>query len=228
MTKTVAAIIESALILLKDRRAVRWTVSELVGWLNEGVRAAVALKPDLAIRRSTLPLVAGVEQAIPDTIKRVVKFESNVNGPAITPTSVQLLDSYIPNWRNAATLGSHAIVDHVIVDEADITTFMVFPANDGTGTIRALVETVIAVIVEDPKNPNHLASYAAVDSPLQDAEGDALVDYLCFRATNKDIDLPGMSARATFHYQAFATRMGVEVSAEKTVRPEIPAPDPTV
>lgn len=226
MALTVSQALSSALVLLHDKGAVRWPVSELVGWLNEGIRHAVDLKPDLSTEIVTIDLVQGVQQTVPATVARVVRFLNNTGGAAITMANPEMLDRFLPQWRGGVGLGQVAKVLHVIADEADDRAFMVYPPNDGTGQINVLALARPATIALATPDPEAIAAYSGVDLPFDDAAGDALVDYVVARAYQKDIDLPGVAQRAMMHYQQFAQKLGVAVQAEVMLAPQVPPRDP--
>lgn len=228
MSLTVGQIITRALVLLNDEGAVRWPVSEIIGWINEGARYAVSAKPNLLTQRIDITLVQGVDQAVPDNVNRIMRFDANTNGNAVTPASVQMLDSFVSGWRSATLLGQRATVRHVVVDETDLRTFQVVPSNDGTGSLSVLAVMRPTDIALADTRPTQVSSYNAVASPFADIEGDALVDYVVYRAASKDVDLPGVAMRAGTHFQKFAQSLGIEIQSETTQRPEVPATDPTV
>ena len=64
-TTLASAIISKARILLQDSGAVRYSDSELLGWLNDGQREAATLKLDVYTKISNVTLVPGTRQSCP-------------------------------------------------------------------------------------------------------------------------------------------------------------------
>jgi hypothetical protein len=110
-------------------------------------------------------------------------------------------------------------VKHYVYDEEDTRSFYVYPGNDGTGLVEAVlsldpvkIERLRGGVAED------LESYA-VELTLPGIYINALVDYVCYKAYAKDALVAGAAQRAALHYQQFANAVGIKVNQEALKSP---------
>lgn len=208
-------IMQQAADTLLDRDAVRWTAAELYGFLNDGLKAVAAVKPNAYTKTVVLPLVLGTLQTLPATYRSLSRVTRNmtgteedgfVGGTAIrTLASTAQLDALIPDWQsNAAMRG--AIVVHVIYDLADPKRFYVAPANTGAGKIEAVVVVNPPVMATPAGTASLIASYDAA-IPLDDEFKNPLRDYVIARAYSKDSAIPASAQRAQMHMAVFNEQM---------------------
>lgn len=200
--------------ILQDVNATRWPLAEQLMWLNDAVREIVLQKPNTTARTVTLSLAAGTKQTLPLPYSTLIQVIRNGSGMVVTPVSRQLVDAFLPGWHNTAIIPAAQAVRHVIDDTDDAKTFYVVPANDGTGTLEAVVSVLPAALAEPVTNPNSLASYAALTVDLDDLYQNAVTDYVLYRSFSKDMSLQGAAARATTHFQLFASAMGIKLQGE--------------
>ena len=57
MTVTVQSVLDKVQIVLQDTGGIRWTSSELVGWVNDAQREIALLKPDASATNATVTLI---------------------------------------------------------------------------------------------------------------------------------------------------------------------------
>jgi hypothetical protein len=102
-------------------------------------------------------------------------------------------------------------------DPRDPKTFYVYPPA-GAG---ASVDLVYAAYPTDIVEPADGALYTAVsgNTSLPDIYGNALGDYVLYRAYTKDSEYAGNAQRAVNHYTAFANSLGIELKATLAVAP---------
>lgn len=200
-------VLERAATTLQDSSHVRWPLTELHRYLNDGLREIVTIKPNALSKTVNLSLAEGTKQSLPTTYTILSRVSRNmasasVGGEAIrTLDSRSIMDSYMPGWQSEAAIPFAKAVVHVIHDIADPKTFYVVPGNNGTGIIEAVVGA-LPTPSPVPGSPASLASYTDnVDMP--DIYLNALTDYVLYRAYSKDGRVAGSSARAQAHFQLF-------------------------
>ncbi|KAB2922689.1 MAG: hypothetical protein F9K30_11995 [Dechloromonas sp.] len=225
MPYTVQDLFERASAVLNDTGAVRWPFPERLGWVNDGAIRICNAKPNANVQMMTVDLAPGSEQAIPAGTTTLVRAIASLVPArrAVTPVSRQLLDGYMPGWHDPAINPASSVVDHVLYDPADPDAFHVCPPNDGTGKIRAEF-AVTPVPIAAPVNPDQIASYSMA-IPLGDEFMGPLLDYLLYRAYQKDAAEPGAAALSAAHFQAFQIAIGEKV--QKDIIMNVAASHPT-
>lgn len=185
-TITAKSIIDKAAIQLIDLTNVRWTRSEMLGWINEGQRQIVQLDPTANSVRVSHPLVAGTRQTIPADGWKLLDVKRNMGsngitpGRAVRPTTRALLDNFNPDWHSAT---ASAVVECFTGDAADHDAFYVSPPNDGTG----YVELNYAKVPADLPNENTAIELSDIYEP-------ALINFVLARACGKDAEYaPGVA-----------------------------------
>lgn len=220
-TLTAASLISRARLLSQDPTGVRWSDSELLQWLNDGQREVVLYKPDAKAENTTLKLVSGTKQSIPSDGLSLIKVTRNMGSAGSTPGKAVLLvdsailNSQIPDWHTA-TASNVAL--HYCYDDRDPKTFYVYPPQPVTTHYVELVYSTI------PANLSSTSSTIDVD----DIYGNALVDYVLYRAFSKDADFAGNGNRVMAHFQAFMAAVGgkrdeIEMRDDPNVRSNAPS-----
>ena len=198
MAATILAsvVIGEAGNILNDAGAVRWTSSELLGYLNDGAREIATTLIEANSKIVNLQLAAGTKQTLPaDTIalidvKRNMGASGAVPGEAPRRTTQHSLDSVNPNWHNdAPTL----VVKNWIYDLQVRGVFYVYPPMSGA----TYVEIAYGAL------PAAIASVSSAIS-IDDIYYNNLLDYVLYRAFAKDAAISGMQARSDAHWAAFA------------------------
>lgn len=216
---TAAHIMTLAGRLLNDEEAVRWTLPELRDWINEAVRAVVLAKPSASSRTVILSLQQGTLQEIGEGHLLLLRLVRNitdagpppVGGRMIRITTRESLDAQEPDWHDGSVVKQKKEVRQFVYDEADPESFYVYPGNDGTGTVEAVV-TVLPTAIAADGDEAALASYDQ-DVGLPETYLPPLLDYVLYRAFLKDSP-EGQSGRAITHYQAFAAAVGMKIQVE--------------
>jgi hypothetical protein len=191
----------------------RWTDTELLKWLSDGLRTVVGIVPSAASSTAIQALVQGTKQAIPANGYMLFSVVRNCNsdgsqpGRAVRITDRELLDAQNPDWHTATP--SSAVTNYVFdPQEPDI--FYVYPPNDGAGFVQ------LSYAVQ----PTELA--ATTDTiPLKDLYLTPLVDYVLFRAYQKDSDFGAGMAQAQMYLQLFMAFFGQSESAQKESNPNL-------
>lgn len=227
-------IISRAQIVVQDTTGVRWAYAELLGWLNDGQREVAIHKPSATAANVVLHLQAGTLQGIGADGLALLRIVRNLQTPVAMPriglrairiVDRDVLDAQHPDWHDPSVFPYTRIVKHFCFDDVDPTSFYVFPGNDGTGAVEAVISRspVDVPVVGDP---NVLASYRQPIT-IPDIYANALLDYVLFRAYSKDADYAGNADRSTNHYQLFMGSLLAKVQNETLVNPNVGTSDPS-
>ena len=177
----------------------RWTDEELLRWLSDGQRSVVAFSAGASSITAVAQLDSGTRQYLPSNAHMLLTIVRNVlptsdPGRACRIVSREVIDAQDPYWHTAT---AQTTVYNYIFDPQEPKKFYVYPPNTGAG----LVELVYAVL------PPELTS---LNDPLsvQELYQTALVDYVMFRAHQKDSDFAAGQAVAAQYLQLFLAYMG--------------------
>ena len=229
---TARDIFEKAGILLNDTGKLssvrRWPLLELCGWLNDGLGAIVIQKPSATAKNVTLPLVRGTLQTIPDGYVSILRPVRNMrNGSSdsqprrtISVVSNEQLSDVNPAWHDEYSVNYAQQVKHFVFDEVNPRAFYVYPGNDGTGAIEAVLCAEPQVVAPLNEYVDELSSYE-VEIELEDIYAGVLLDYVLYRARSKDAQDAGSATRAALHYQQFANALGIKINVEANTSPNI-------
>ena len=225
MALTAQSIVLRAVGVLQDTTSIRWPANELVRWLNDGQREVVMYRPDAMNTTTTMTLAAGSRQdldsaSLTPAPAKLIEITRNM-ASASTKQAVrlvprQILDAQTPGWHNLS--GSVNIL-HYMFDSRDPKTFYVYPPALAT----AQLEVMYAAFPTDVTEPADGALYSAVTGnvSIPDIYGNALLDYILYRAYSKDSEYAGNAQRAQAHYTAFTNTLGAEVKATTMVQPQL-------
>lgn len=217
---------------LGDTTNVRWPLTELADWINEGALAIVLAKPSASAKTRIMELQAGTlqivptgeedEQPVPLALLNVIRnlkttaTDPRVGGRVVRPTTRGLLDVNDPSWHDSTATPYRKEVRQFVFDELNPLEFYVYPGNDGTGIVEILVSLTPLVLAPLPDtNPQ---DYEAWESPIGLAEPYSvpLKDYVLYRCQSKD-DETGNAGRAAGHYQMFANALGIKGNVDTMV-----------
>ena len=212
MTVSVKHLLEQTATQLQDQNHERWPLSELLDYLNAGMREIIWLQP-LAFRQwRILSLQQGPRQVFTDAFQ-ILDLTGNiqsgdyntgvVRGRALRRVSLDRLDLFSPNW-----LDSQAAVQakEYALDTVDRQSFWVFPPNDGTGMIEARI-IAKPQFLDEPANPDDPASYDTMEANIEAEYAPALVYYMLSRAWAKDADFAGNMEISTRYYGLFKSML---------------------
>jgi len=199
-TITAQSIVDKAEIILQDLTNTRWPAEELLGWLNDGQRKVVSFKPDANPVNESVELEVGTKQQIPATGSTLIRVSRNMGTTGATPGKVvrridqRVLDDQISTWH---TQTETAEIEHYTFDERDPKRWYAYPPSDGTGQ----VEIVYAGIPADIAIGDTIT--------LDDSYSDALLDYILYRAYQKDKDYAANEQRASAAFASFMRSLGL-------------------
>lgn len=190
MSLTLAsAVIARAAGLLQDTTFTRWPELKQLEWLIDGQREAAMLNPLLYLRTVDHTLNKGTKQTLPADGRELVDVARNVSGEAITQVARRSLDSQVPDWHSLTR--AHKKVLHFCYSATDPKNFLVYPPSPGGNA----VELTYAAI------PPAIGLTAPIS--LDDSYVGALVDYLMYRAYEKDTEHAPNAAAAGLHRASF-------------------------
>lgn len=189
----VADILSRASIVLNDEDHVRWTVGELLEWINDAAGEVVIRRPQARAQVRALTLVAGPLQSLPVGGIQVIDVVRNVPGRSISRVQRRLLDDQAPDWYDAKQADR---IKHYTLEEETPTHFYVYPpAKAGT--------VVEAKFSEAP--PAVTAQTDTLD--IDRAYIGPIVSYVLYRSMAKDSEYAN-GAVAAAHFQAFSEALG--------------------
>jgi hypothetical protein len=207
-TVTAKSIIDKAATQLTDISGVRWTRSELLGWLNDGLRQIVLIQPNASNVVTAIKMVAGTRQTLPSdgwllmSVNRNMGTNGTTPGRAVRMISRELLDGFNPDWH---TDTKTVAAKNYLYDIQDQTAFWVYPPNTGTGYVE----------INYSKQPTDLTAETQV-IPIFDVYQQALLDYVLYRACSKDAEYaPGLQLGQGYLSTFVAAVQGKEISENK-------------
>lgn len=224
MTIAASSIVRRATDLIMDNTNVRWPAQELVRWLNDAQREVIIARPDAINKTATVTLAVGSRQnldamALTPAPSKLIEVTRNMAATsakkAVRLLPRQVLDSQQPGWH---TIPGTVDILHYLYDARDPKTFYVYPPALASAQLEINYSGVPVDIVE----PADGALYSGVVGNLSvpDIYGNAVLDYVLYRAYLKDADFAGNSARAQAHYGAFAASLGMELKATLATQPQ--------
>lgn len=222
-TVKVVDIISKAATLLKDVTGVRWSPLELQGWLNDAYREIVNLKPDSNAQTGTYACVAGPRQNITGTFAQATELldvirnvASGSDKSAVKLISRQSLDDMNRSWY---ALTGAVTIERFAFDPRLSKEFLVYPPA-AVGAQLEIIYTAVPVA--------HTLTEAQLENPataevirISDSYGNALIDYVVYRAYSKDAEDSANMARATAHYQAFQNSIGIKTRTDPAAQPGV-------
>lgn len=208
-------------IILQDAGAVRWPLTELVDWLNDGLKEICLLKPNATSETIHMPLEVGTMQAVPDGYAILIRAWNNCNpngtpnGNVITPIVHEILDQQKPGWHDGSIVPFRRMVRHVAADISDPRIFFVYPGNDGTGHMRVTLSRIPPDVVPiSGQDPDDFAAYDVEIESLQAIYQSALINYVLAMAFSKDMQYAGAAERAAAHMSQFTNALGARQAVE--------------
>ena len=207
-------IINRAKIVLQDTSSsgTRWPNSELQDWLNDAHKEVVLYRPDAnTVNEEFTPVGNSSKQSIPATGLRLIEVIRNTavssNFKAIRLIQRSILDDQVPAWHNAV---AGVNIEHWVYDERDPKNFYLYPRPTTLARIELIYSTVPAQISIVNADETLTAAAATVVIGIDDIYANALLDFILYRAYNKDAEFAGNATRAQVHMMAFASSLGVK------------------
>ena len=205
--------------ILQDTTSVRWPEAELLRYINDAQREIVNYRPESSAKTANVQLVTGTKQTLPTEGLRLIKVTRNMSDTsggatgkrAVRIVNVDILNTQEPDWNDPNVSGDAAhgtVVKHYIFDEDDPKNYYVYPGVSG----NAYLEIVYSKI------PTDLSS-ASSNLDIDDVYGNAVIDYVLFRAYQKDSEYAGNAQRSQIHYQLFLQCIMQGMQAQELLSP---------
>lgn len=220
MTTLASAVLSKAAIILQDVTNVRWAISELLGWLNDGQQEIVLLLPEACTKTQTVVLSPGTRQALPTDGIRLIAITRNMGNAGNTPGRAvrvidrAVLDAQLPNWH---TDSASQTTMHYAFDSRNPKSFYVYPPQPSPA---GHVEMVYSF------SPTAVANTDPIT--LDDIYVNALLDFILYRAYLKDAEYTQNAQRAQIHYETFLKSLGMKEPSDQSVEPVMGSSRPTL
>lgn len=208
-----SSILDKAGQLLLDVAGVRWTRSELLGWLNDGQTEIAVAKPTSASRIVSHKLTAGSRQTTPPDGWMLLDVFRNrgtdgvTDGPAIRIVSRDLLDNFSPNWHGATRKNE---AKNYVFNAQDPTTFYVSPPSTGNNYVE----------ISYAFRPVDLTSESQPIG-IDDVYRTMLLNYIMFRACTKDAEYAPGVALGQMYYGLFKSMVETKDQSELQNNPNL-------
>lgn len=211
-TIKVIDVLDRASILLQDATHTRFPNAELLKFFNDAQREIVLQRPDANMINENQSLATGSKQSLPSNGLRLIDIVRNQNGRSITQVDRKILDESLPNWHES-TAGVNKI-ENYIYDGSDPKNYYVYPkAVSGTHTIEIIYsKSPTDVTISDFTNDTQTIT-------LDDIYANTILDYMMYRAYQKDAEFAGNTQKAMMHYQSFSNSIGVKTQADTVLTP---------
>ena len=209
MSLTAAAIVVDGCSTLLDTSLVAWPLAERIGYLNEAIRATVFVKPDAYPVRGVVTPVAGTVQTIPaDGVALIDITHNSGTGRVITQVDADLLKEADRFWPRGTQQDE---AEHFAVDVRDARRYMLFPPNDGSGSLYMVYGAVPAPLT------------TSTDAlPLPDSYQPALLAYVLSRAYAKNSKRQDL-VKAQAYRSEWGALLGLKSQAQVAVAPHVAA-----
>lgn len=208
MTILAATILDSVAGTLLDRAHRTWSAPDLLSYLNEALRATAFVKPDMYIVEHVFTPAIGEAQECPNDTVALFDIPRNTGGRVITQVDKGLLDESNRFWP-AGTKTS--VVEHFTYDPRYPRRFVLFPPNDGTGSIDLNRGAVPPQVMYDAEEIDIPASYQTVLEQF--------VIGKCYAKNTKRQDLTKSAAAM----QQWGSLLGLKSQAQISSAPKVVA-----
>lgn len=214
MTVVASTIIDAAARELFDVDNIKWSRSELLGFITEAQKQVAIFAPEAHATVADVALVAGAKQVIPATGWQLVDVYNNVTSGgdarrAVRTVSRKLLNTFNPDWMSDTASDE---VQNVVFDEQDKRHYWVYPPNTGAGMLSLAYVAV----------PDELTSEATA-LQVSDAYYTAVLEFVLFRACSKNAEFSPGPQEASRHFQLFAAAMATKSATDAANSPNNPA-----
>lgn len=218
-TVKVIDLIDRAEEILQDTTNVRWSQQTLLNYLNDAQREVVLFRPDANPINETFTLTANsAKQTLPSSALRLISIYKNTNPTTKPITNIErrVLDDQIEDWHG--TTGTN--VEHYAYDPLDPKVFYVYP---GTTASDATIDIVYSSSPTDITIANFTTTATTIS--LDDVYANSILDYMLYRAYQKDTEYAGDMNKSGVYMQLFQQSLGIknQVDAGSTPKPSTPA-----
>lgn len=214
-TTTAQNIVDDAETILSDTLNERWTETELLAWVNAGMKEISLVKSDAYIKSETFTLAEGTIQSLPTGGFQLMTITHNMGvspgataGGMIKLTDINIMNAIDANWHAATPA---ATVKYYMYDERFPEKFIVSPPQPASafGFVWGIYCAVPTEVLID------------ATILVSDIYRNVLLDYVLYRAYMKDADYTTNANRCVAHYQAFTNALGVRRELELREDPNL-------
>ncbi len=216
-TITGQELADNAAGLVNDTGRVRWTDADWLVWLNDGHREAANKKNDVYVTTSaTLVTPSSTRQELPADGLQLMSVVRNMGADGLTPGRAiriadrEILDTHFPNWHNDAADAVNGVTNYMF-DPRDPYHYYVYPQAPATAWY---VEVVYGAI------PPDMASLGDTIL-LRDTYGNALLDYMLYRAYSRDRVYGEVNQAGAEYYTSFLSGLGLKQQEESQNNPNL-------
>jgi hypothetical protein len=204
---------------LQDTGNVTWTVAQHITYLNDALRAAVSVRPDISAVTAGMLLTANTTlQTLPAaTDLRLIAIECNLGSDGLTVGDTvrlgdkQAMDDFLLGWRSVT--GATAVKEYFF-DDARPDEFEVYPRPHAT--------TPVYVRVKKSVLPTSMAVVGDT-IPVKDIHAPALREWCCYLAFSRDSERTPNWQRGARHFAAFFNLLQVKMKADMAINPKVRA-----
>ena len=222
-TVKVVDLIARAKTILQDEDSVRWSLSELQWWLNDGYRETLIFRPDSNTITGEFTCVAGPRQVLTTIFPAATRLVSVLRNTATTSNkyAVRLVDRRVLDDQRKGwyTETASVSVEDYMFDPRQPREFLVYPPATSAAKLEVSYAQVPTPHTLSDVQLNNLATAETIR--IDDTFANSLLDYMLYRAYTKDAEQPGNAARAVAHYQAFQNSLGVSAQATAASQPGV-------
>ncbi len=217
MSRTAKELLDDAIVALQDNEPgyeySRWTKAELLSCVTQAMAALHFFKPELYNTKQVLTLLPGAVQRIGPEFSKLIELDSNLapdgtEGSPITESSEPLLKAF-----NRPLPFDPMQPYKVVTYRMDTTNPRVFYVNPPAP--ESPRHKVVAALVQTP--PTVLDENQELVLPASDSGGwyNVLLDYMLFRAFQKDTESATSRTKARDHEIAFMQAVGANARLDR-------------
>lgn len=216
-TIRVIDLIDKAEEILQDTTNVKWSQQSLLNYLNDAQREIVLVRPDANPVNAAFTLAQSAKQTLPSAALRLLSLYKNKNPQTKTIQNIQkkVLDDTVVDWYGTSSL----FVEYYVYDERDPKNFYVYPHPSAAG------HEVELVYSSAPTNVT-IADFSTTTTviSLDDIYANAILDYMLYRAYQKDTESASDINKSTAYLQSFRNSLGVKSQADAASTPKPSTP----
>mgnify|MGYP001090395433 CR=1 FL=1 len=201
MTRTAGEIIEQAHLILQDD-GTRWSPAELYLWIDEAQRFVAKVVPEALAAQATVTLATGAEQTLPDDGVFLFRVLHDGSGYIPRQTTKRGMDVISPNWHKETASSS---IRQYMMDDYEPRRYWVYPPNNGA-----------SATIEYQRKPAPIVGDTTALS-CADHFFTAVLDYVLYRAYDKDAEDAVNKALSESHYNRAISHLGITPRAAKQV-----------
>lgn len=221
-TITAATILNKAATIIQDTTNVRWPLTELLGWLNDGQREVVLMKPEAnAVNASVALTPSTTKQALPANGYTFLRLTRNMGPDGVTPglairiADREVFDAQVPTWHTDPNTANS--IKHFVFDPINPRAYYVYPQAPSTPLFVELIYSAAPTDATMVLNGDVIISSTTIG--IDDVYANALVDYVLYRAYSKDAEYAGNVQLAMGHFQAFSNSISGKTGADAARNP---------